>query len=937
MTRTSSSLAGAFAWLIVTRASAEDPAQRARELLDASRYDEAKELIVATRRTASTPEIDLVDARLKLTTGHYDDAVRLARKSAKHGKLGREALPIAAEALARSGQHAEALRELEALTSDEDAHRAHVVLGELLIGAGRRSDAEGVLMKVIEAYNDDRIASTDAEGLALAGRAAFLMRHAEDANRLYGTAEDASGKKSVELLRWRAELFLDKYDPGHAADAIAEARKLAPNDPRVRVAMAHVKLDQAMDFAAAEDEVKAALAVDPKLAEAYFVRAGLALRTMDLESAETSVRAGLDVDPSNLDLLSVQAAARFLADDPRAVAALQAKVLALNPSFARFFTVVGEFAEWEHRYADIVTLMHEAVRVDPQDAKAYAALGLNLIRDGHDDEGLVALKKAFARDDFNVRVYNTLNFYEQTVAKNYVTVDGAHFRIRYHKDEKPILERYLPRMLEQAWSSMVARYRFTPSAPVGIEMYADPEHFSIRTSGLPNVGIQGVCFGKTLAALSPGAGSFNWGMIVWHELSHVFHIQQSQSHVPRWFTEGLAEYETILARPEWRREEEQSLFFGLRAGKLPEIANFNRAFTHVDSSADVVMAYFAASQVQVFAGERFGFDKFPRMLEGWAKGLRTSDLIREVYGIESAEFDRLYRAWEAPRLARYAKQFMPETEAPALDVARASLAADPKSASKHVVFARSLLVAGQAAEADATLALALALDPKEPNGLFLQLKLALARHNLDGAKALVERMRAAGHDGYAVRMKAADVAEAKDDSDGMRTELFAAHEFDVSQAEPLQAIHDLARKRKDPNEQLFALRELTKLDQHDRRVWRRLLAMLVERGLWEEATRIGEAAMFVDVMSPETHFLYARALARTGKHVSAIFELNSALKARPEPELARKIYATMAEGYRHLGKADYATAAETFAKALPATRPDEASAADDDDIKNQSR
>ena len=81
--------------------------------------------------------------------------------------------------------------------------------------------------------------------------------------------------------------------------------------------------------------------------------------------------------------------------------------------------------------------------------------------------------------------------------------------------------------------------------------YADAEQFSVRTSGLPNVGIQGVCFGKTLAAMSPRAEPFNWGNVLWHELAHVFAIQLSKSRVPRWFTEGLSEYETIERRPEW--------------------------------------------------------------------------------------------------------------------------------------------------------------------------------------------------------------------------------------------------------------------------------------------------------------------------------------------------------------------------------------------------
>jgi tetratricopeptide (TPR) repeat protein len=297
--------------------------------------------------------------------------------------------------------------------------------------------------------------------------------------------------------------------------------------------------------------------------------------------------------------------------------------------------------------------------------------------------------------------------------------------------------------------------------------------------------------------------------------------------------------------------------------------------------------------------------------------------VQEVYGISADEFDRQYREWQKPRLARYEKQFMPDLDPPSVEAARKALAADPKSAAKHTKLALALFAEGQEDEAKSTLQLALQIDPNEPNALFIKLKFALGKKQLDEGKKLIDQMVKAGHDGYAVRMKAADIAEAKDDLDGMRRELFKAHELDPSQEEPLQAIHDVARKRKDEQEQLYALRELIKLDQHDRRVWRRLLAALVKRGHWDEAVKVGESAMYVDVMSPETHYNYARALARTGKHLSAIFELNSAIKSNPSPKLGEQIYKTMAEGYKKLGKADWAAKAEEYAKRMATIAPKE--------------
>jgi tetratricopeptide (TPR) repeat protein len=900
----------------------DDPLERARTAFALSRY------AVAEEELAKVPGLDrkgdalVLRARIALRTGRYAEAAESARRAVRMGgALEIAAAPWLAEALARQGKTAEALKALEDVKTEPAAHRARVALGELLIRAGRRAEAREPLKTVVVAYNNGGITDADAEGLSLVGRASYLLRNDADANDAFNMAERAGGRKRVETLLWRAEHFLEKYDPGDASRVVKEALALAPEDPHALVASAHVKLDQTMDFAAAEEAVARALAIDPHLASAHFVRAGLALRTMDLATAEAAADAGLRTNPVDLELLSIKAATRFLADDRGGFEALEKQVLALNPQYARFYSIVGELAEWEHRYDDIVAMMRKAIAVDDGDGKAHAALGLNLIRAGDEAGGIEALRKAWRRDKYNVRVKNTLDLYEKTIPRDYVTVDGARFRIRYHKRDKAILERYLPAMLERAWGKMVQRYGFSPTTPVGIELYADAEHFSVRTSGLPNVGIQGVCFGQTLAALSPNAGPFNWGMIVWHELAHVFHIQRSKSHVPRWFTEGLAEYETLVERPEWKREEDMGLYQSLRAGKLPRVGAFNRAFTHVESPEQVVQAYYAASQLAVFLAETYGFDKLGGLLGAWGAGKQTAQAVREVLAASADDLDRRFRAWLAPRLARYEKQFVPDLTPPAsLEKAREALAREPESAERHVKLVLALMRAGQMREALATLQLALRRDPNHPEALFLSMRLALEQKSFAEAERLGRRLVELGRDGYLVRLRLADVAEHKGDKQAMRAELEAAHRLDPSRVEPLQALYDLGKELGDARAQLDALRALAQLDQHDRRVWHRLLFMLVERGQWEEARQVGEAAVYVDPTNAEIHRLYARALARTGRQLSAVFELNSALVAGLPPADAAAVYRALAEGYRKLGKGDFATRADAYAKQMDALR-----------------
>ncbi|MEO8874945.1 MAG: tetratricopeptide repeat protein, partial [Polyangiaceae bacterium] len=592
-----------------------------------------------------------------------------------------DATTARAETLFHSGKRDEAVKLVESVQTAQTyaSRRAHLALGEFRIAMGKRADAEAPLMEIISDYNSDGINSKDAAGLALVGRAATLLRSPKDANKAFNEAERVD-KKNVEARLWHAQLFLDTYDPGHAEEVTNEALAIEPKNARAMVMLARIKLEQTLDFDAAEKLLTDALAIDPNLADAYAVRAGIALRDSELASAETSIKKGLSIDPNNLELLSLRAAERFLDDDKAGFETAKKATFAKNAEFAQFYEIVSEYMEWEHRYDDIVAMMKEATKLDPDDGKAWGELGLTQSRDGDEPGGLASLKTAWSKDHFNIRVYNTLNLYDNAIANDYDTTTTGFLRVRYPKDEEPVLSRYVPKMLGEAWGSMKARYDFVPQTPVAIELYSNREQFSVRTSGLPNIGIQGVCFGRVVAAMSPKSEPFNWGNVVWHELGHVFAIQLSKSHVPRWFTEGLSEYETIARRPEWRRSLDPQLYLAIKRGTLPHALDMNRAFTHATDAEDVTVAYYAASQMMVFTVETYGMNKVSLALKLWGQGVKTPDVISKAFGVSGADYDAAFRAWALARMKRYDAQFVFDDRGLSLDDAKKALVAAPADA-----------------------------------------------------------------------------------------------------------------------------------------------------------------------------------------------------------------------------------------------------------------
>ncbi len=870
--------------------------------LEASRYAAAEAHFRAAAEGADRAWALTGLANVQLVTGRYSEAATGGAEATELGGPSKlDAAWVRAEALRRQGHLDEAARVLRTVEADPKARRVRLALGEVLIEMGRRQDAEAPLMTLVEDYNDDRINKSDPMGLAMVGRAAHLLRSAVDANDAFNEAENAADA-NVQTLLWRAELFLEKYDPGHAEEVIVEVLEKAPNHPDARVWLAHVKLVQALDFDAAEAAARRALAVNPKHSGAHFVLAGISLRDMELREADARARAGLKHHPRDLDLLSMKAAVRFLADDRKGFERAKKRVLDLNPQFSRMYQILGDFADWEHRYEEIVVMMREGLAVDPEDGKALAMLGLNLIRSGEERVGVQTLGRAFRVDPFNVRVYNTLNLYEKVIPESYVTVDGKRFRIRYHKAEKKILERYIPQLLEKAWKKYVLDYGFTPAEPVGVELYAERQNFAIRTSGLPNTAIQGVCFGKTLASMSPKNESFNLGMTLWHELAHVFHIQQSKNHVPRWFTEGLAEYETLRERYEWRREQDPALYQGFRSGRLPRAAAMNRAFTRAEEMADIAMAYYASSQIVTMLAEGHGMRKMAKMLELWGAGKRTPEVLSAGIGLSPEELDQQFRHHAKHKLlARYDKQFVPIGRTGPYAAAKRAAEEQPKNPRVQTVHAIAALKKGKKEEAENALARALTLDPKFPDARWVQARMALSERKLATAKRHLDELLRHQHDGYVVRMFLAQLALAKKDHKAHRSELEKAHQFDPTQSEPLHALVEI--EIKEGKSALPYLRKLAKIDEHDARVFRRLINALIDAGEIDEAIRVGESAIWADIEGLWTHSVYADALAARGRNREAIYELESALLCSGKNPAKADVHARLAGIHKSMGNA----------------------------------
>ncbi|MCB9592237.1 MAG: tetratricopeptide repeat protein [Sandaracinaceae bacterium] len=877
----------AVAWLLASVAAAQAApcasVDACAQALSRGQHEVALAGLTAlAARPATRDAASLGLARVYLETGRYGDAAALARAGQARQRV--EASTLLGEAEMAQGHLDDAERALSSVGNEPSAHRARLLLGRLLIRRGRAADARRPLMALIQAYNDESIRPQDAEGLGYVAVAAHLLNSPHDANDAFQESTRADPRRVETQLDW-AELFMSHWDPGHAEESVRAALDVNPNSPRARALLARLMLDQSLDFTHAEEELARALAVNPNLVMAHVTRAGIAIRDMDLSAADQHLERALAVDPNDLEALSVRAVIPFLRGDTRAYQAATRAVLERNARYATMYVAIAEYGDWEHRYPELVELAREGIRVDPGDPRVRAILGINLLRVGREEEGLAALREAWDRDHFNVRVYNLLELWDNTITPSYEEVAAGPLVFRLHREERAVMGPTVTETLTGAWNDMRRRYGFTPQTPVHIEMYSDPEHFSVRTSGLPNIGVQGVCFGQVITALSPRAGPFNWGQITWHELAHVFHLQLSHNRVPRWFTEGLAEYETMIARPEWQREEDFRLYRALAADRLPPVAQLNHAFTHARSADAITVAYYASSMLVKYIVDTYGFDRVPRMLRAWGEDRSSEDVVQRVLGISIEQLDRDFRAHTAQRLAGRADDFAVDFAAyEDLDAIRAVAEQAPTDADAQAALAAALTAHGaDPNEAMTAVRAALRLDADHPVARLVAARLAVGRRDTRTAAADLRLFFASGHDGYEPRLLAARVAIARERIGDARAALEAATRIDPGRVEAWQGLGEIAERTHDEALQLDVLRHLVDVDQHDRAANFQLMEHLAAAGDWAGLREYGARGVLVDPLHAEARRLYAEALLHDPLDArAALAQADLALAAEPE-------------------------------------------------------
>ncbi len=491
-----------------------------------------------------------------------------------------------------------------------------------------------------------------AEGTpAEQAEAYWMLGDLKSANNRFREAVRVEPGNPDLRVRW-GHLYIDSHQNREAAKLFGEALELDGGHVPARLGMARV-LATRFDGKAIDD-VRKTLEDHPSQAEGYLLMGRMALEEGRLDEASKSLHTALR-ESEKLGIAPLEAYALLASLEllqGRQDNGWVDKALDYNPRYGEVYLEQAHFYVISRRYREATERLRKAVRVNPQLWRAHAELGVNLMREGLDEEAARHLKIAYQGDPYSARTVNTLSLLD--TYDRFETFPGEvqagrrqpRARIRLDRDEAALLLPYVLDLTERAIDTFTRKYGFELERPVRVELYPNHDDFAVRTTAMPGIGLLGVTFGYVVAMDSPSGrkpGDFHWGTTLWHELAHVFTLESTDHLVPRWYSEGISMYEEWMADPRWGESVHPEFITVLRKGELLPVADLDRGFIRPRYPGQVAVSYLQAGYVCRFIAERWEESRLVDLLRGFADSeTTTSSNIRAVLGVEPEEFDEWF-------------------------------------------------------------------------------------------------------------------------------------------------------------------------------------------------------------------------------------------------------------------------------------------------------
>lgn len=842
-------------------------------------------------------------AQLDLDRGNQEQALEQALsvlEAAPASAVGDADLARAAtvrlEALFELGRTAGLADELARVASvgfgSGRSARVDRAAGALAIEAGERELGEARLAAAVRTASS---AGSDWVDLVAGGRAARTLGQLTAAADLFVRAARDVGREP-EILTELADLYLEA-DGEVASDAAAarnpgpllrEARQRNPNSERTLLSLIELyRLNWRRSLLESDDLVAELLEVRPNSVDGLLAAAEGELLLGNLAEARVHVARAAASAPGRRAVRAFRASLAAVGRDPSAAKPLLDELALQDPTDSLPERQVGTHLVDLYRFTEGLGLLEAAVERDPDDYRAWTALGRARANTGDVKGGRAALDRAdraaSLRQD---AVRSNLRRVLQIIDEQFIEYTDGELTFAWRERGADVLELYLVPFYAAARIELSERYGYS-TGPVRIEVFDRHADFSVRSTGFEGFPALGVCFGPVVTAVSPLSslkGQFSWARTGYHEFTHVVHLGLSHNKCPRWVTEGLATWEEVRKNPSWTRNMREELVNARANRTIFPVRELNGAFR----GPRVIFGYYQGGLLCDMLIARYGFGSMLELLARFDEGADLDTALRAVFDrspedldVEFAEYVDAYLSnvqieptWDIGRLAsRW------------LTLARTA----PTDPRERTQWEQRWLDLGFAAwqadrrtDAEEALRVIDALKDRvgvPPRALFLRSQLALSDGEMIAGRALLQRFVDEGGEDFRARLALAELARSADELADAEDHLLAAEAaFPGHPDAELAAEMALGR----------LLEELGRLDDAmaARARWTRYnadnLPVRMDLARWHaskdrhaEAARLYEEANDVDPFLRILHLEWGRSLERTGRYVEALREVDA--------------------------------------------------------------
>ena len=320
----------------------------------------------------------------------------------------------------------------------------------------------------------------------------------------------------------------------------------------------------------------------------------------------------------------------------------------LDPSNQQFTTNLSMLyanqaqAEYgAHQLNDAADFIHKALVVNPALAKGYAMLGQIEYDRQRLKEAKAAWQQAVVLDPNLPGIAQQLAQVtdELPVESKFERLAQASFDLRYEEKLQSPVGFDIRDALLDARRSVGSDFSYWPKQKIVVLIYSAESFRQLRRDTPEWVGGQ---FDGKIRVPMPSAqlSSATVKQIIFHEYTHAVIADLTAGKCPRWFNEGLAEYEG-------RTQTAKSLQYLQRAyaaQQLLPLAGLSERFSTVQAE-EAALVYDQSYSIVAYLLERYSWWRMRQLLKALGQGQPWDDAIADVCHLKTTKLEQQWRIW----------------------------------------------------------------------------------------------------------------------------------------------------------------------------------------------------------------------------------------------------------------------------------------------------